>query len=1585
METASIKLSLPFINNKNYSKNNHLNSNYTSSPTRNISKILNSFSENTAIEKITYNLNQSSHIIHSTQLKSKIIPVSEKMSETIGKPPLDLSYKQNNENFQPKKNSDAHSTSNAIDIVSREKDDRDRIRERDDRSRIYDNRRRGNDHSIDLPNGMDDFDRRPGSSDRFGRSRNPYLDSGRERNFYDRGDFRRHEPYLYDDLNYPSHDDYQRDRYNWERNNYDRNNSSYSRDAFQRPNRYNGPNHHPEHRRNYGNYNSNFRNRRGWVEPDRDLDRKGGMYRRSVSPDRFHERRRSSSFERFNDRRFEGDHSKRYSSVDSNSFSSDSSLGSSRSRRQKNSRSTSASSSGPSRGRSRTRKGDNRINDTKNASKNSSSSRSTPERSANLKKLKKSPSLSPAKDKGKLPLINSPEFNKVENTDTAVKDGNINTSSNNTQSQHPPNDSKIANYHGPKTINQEDCNSSIDIVRASSPLLKITVSPNKIGAILSISENSLPIKEIIPLEKNSKPADIFGESDISSEYGGDFSSDDDGEKKNRGSKTHTARSGSDEDCPSQKSAGSGQENSSDSDTEIAKDKLKKSLKTGSNLDSSKKRRGPGRPPGSKNKHTDDFLDLQQKKLKEYAKKTKSSSGQKILTKKIIRKVKSGDEYTRDETSPFKDRHLRKSPSLDVGKEEGVILLGRKRPLPFSMINDKDRSGRHRLFKHAANNDLESVKALINAGINIHQRDNADCTALHESCLNGHLEIVKCLVQAGADVNSVGDNKDTPLHDACANHHFEVVQFLLENGASTSLRNDDQETPYDVATDKRIIMYLKKWQESLKKVLTKDMNGLTPLHHACANGELGKVKEYINMGANVNGQDNAGWTPLHEASLNGHHEVVEYLLLHGASVDAAGLDGDTALMDAVTNCEYKTVEVLLEFGANVLLKNNAGNDSIQASLNSNNGSSKLRTKIMDLLKRDKSTWLPYRTAEFNPSVIPNEKSTTVDTESLMSRNSSVEIDREKKKKVFRADSVDSEENPRDLTTKGLATWWGASDTTKMSLREERKIQALIRNLEQSEGVSGSSERKRKDKFTDRKKDNSNEDLKYSDNDLTNEGKKKRGPGRPPRRRTDSLDEDDEIGFQKGRDSSPDRKRVKIEDEPALDSSSNIEIKKEHKEKEKITKKKLDVLENSEPNTSKKEGEHKVSSSLAVTIKSPQRKKRKISNLTGYANVNDSNISEKQSVETVKIEKSVVKTEKSEDVNTEKKGGSSSLKPSEKIDFNKVKALNVKNIVVGERKDTSSPSTSKPNIPAIETPSAPVPASVLKKKIKKKKDWTAPVDVKDGQELTASLLGRRDSVPDSLHVSSPTEIKSLESKLLETEEMKLLMLKRLKDVAIYAVSLPDNENVKKTSRYITDMQISLLWGYRKCPDFLEKHPNLIKKVAITSEKQRLERSPLSESVYNLMLLIGINPQYLRTSTNNEGKKGLVLSNYDIHFLKEEEVFKEIEVVYETYKNKLEGELKSFKDFLKIIPLNLENFGDLSDNAVPSTLNNSTVNSVLSKGNSNSSLISISSTVVTEAKSTETVTNIDSSASDGYIHKRFRKNLPPKKKFCQSTTEN
>ncbi|KAI7900482.1 ankyrin repeat-containing domain protein [Cokeromyces recurvatus] len=100
----------------------------------------------------------------------------------------------------------------------------------------------------------------------------------------------------------------------------------------------------------------------------------------------------------------------------------------------------------------------------------------------------------------------------------------------------------------------------------------------------------------------------------------------------------------------------------------------------------------------------------------------------------------------------------------------------------------------------------------------------------------------------------------------------------------------------------------------------DKAGRTKIFPAASSGNLDKVKELIERGADVNHRDNAGWTPIHVAALKGQYEITKYLIQSGAKVNVRGFEDDTPLHDACSYEHTDCVQLLVDAGADVYALN-----------------------------------------------------------------------------------------------------------------------------------------------------------------------------------------------------------------------------------------------------------------------------------------------------------------------------------------------------------------------------------------------------------------------------------------------------------------------------------------------------------------------------------------------------------------------------------------------------------------------------------------------------------------------------------------
>jgi ankyrin repeat protein len=100
--------------------------------------------------------------------------------------------------------------------------------------------------------------------------------------------------------------------------------------------------------------------------------------------------------------------------------------------------------------------------------------------------------------------------------------------------------------------------------------------------------------------------------------------------------------------------------------------------------------------------------------------------------------------------------------------------------------------------------------------------------------------------------------------------------------------------------------------------------MATIHEAAYTGNLNRVRELLNQGANVNARVITGRTPLHYAAKTGRLNVVEELLRRGAHVNPRTYSGGiTPLMFAAQGKHPRIVHALIKAGANPKYRNISG--------------------------------------------------------------------------------------------------------------------------------------------------------------------------------------------------------------------------------------------------------------------------------------------------------------------------------------------------------------------------------------------------------------------------------------------------------------------------------------------------------------------------------------------------------------------------------------------------------------------------------------------------------------------------------------
>jgi cytohesin len=294
-----------------------------------------------------------------------------------------------------------------------------------------------------------------------------------------------------------------------------------------------------------------------------------------------------------------------------------------------------------------------------------------------------------------------------------------------------------------------------------------------------------------------------------------------------------------------------------------------------------------------------------------------------------------------------------------------------------------------LFEAAKKGDIEQVRKLITAGVDVNAKDKKGQTPLHFAARHGHEQIARLLIARGADVNvNMAGESWTPLLDAASTGQTKLVKLLLQKGAKVDVGDDYGYTPLYYAIwseDQEMVrmliaagadvnsppnerdpynpLFYVVWMRDANLVRAfidagadvnyKDKDGWTPLHYAISavgvdvaklfvgidvtipdlhkaafEGNLDKVRQLVESGTEVDTGDDLGWTASYWGLSAGHKDVFVYLLSQGADATTKTNGGRTLLHQASKAGFTDIVNRLIAKGADVNVKDKEGETPLQ---------------------------------------------------------------------------------------------------------------------------------------------------------------------------------------------------------------------------------------------------------------------------------------------------------------------------------------------------------------------------------------------------------------------------------------------------------------------------------------------------------------------------------------------------------------------------------------------------------------------------------------------------------------------------------
>jgi ankyrin repeat protein len=154
--------------------------------------------------------------------------------------------------------------------------------------------------------------------------------------------------------------------------------------------------------------------------------------------------------------------------------------------------------------------------------------------------------------------------------------------------------------------------------------------------------------------------------------------------------------------------------------------------------------------------------------------------------------------------------------------------------------------------------------------------------LHDVVRAGDVEQVRALVEAGANLDEKDANGETPLNLAIVGDNATLALLLIDRGAEIQARNEGGFTPLHAAAYSNAVAIAERLID-----MGADLNdrtnkaGVSPLNVASEESHADVVKLLIERDADLEAGDRNGYTALTRALWRGHENVASVLQAAGA--------------------------------------------------------------------------------------------------------------------------------------------------------------------------------------------------------------------------------------------------------------------------------------------------------------------------------------------------------------------------------------------------------------------------------------------------------------------------------------------------------------------------------------------------------------------------------------------------------------------------------------------------------------------------------------------------------------------------------
>ena len=197
-----------------------------------------------------------------------------------------------------------------------------------------------------------------------------------------------------------------------------------------------------------------------------------------------------------------------------------------------------------------------------------------------------------------------------------------------------------------------------------------------------------------------------------------------------------------------------------------------------------------------------------------------------------------------------------APLINMDEKYDILL---KKVLTYRPnIETRRLDGKNILFDLVLYNDFETLKTIINYGLNVNIRDK-----------NGRTPLMY-MVEEGLKL------KDKKLRDS----FIERLVNFLKYRVSVDVQDLDGRTVIHKAVIANDLLVVEKLLTKKADLTLKDIHGRTALHHTQWHGNYKIARWLMAAGGDINQPDNTGFTLLNYAAIFGHIKLVISLIASG---------------------------------------------------------------------------------------------------------------------------------------------------------------------------------------------------------------------------------------------------------------------------------------------------------------------------------------------------------------------------------------------------------------------------------------------------------------------------------------------------------------------------------------------------------------------------------------------------------------------------------------------------------------------------------------------------------------------------------